>query len=197
MRATCLNPKLLSSESSKLYPLKVCWDRLWCVDLGWMRVPTLLLGGHPHAPVWISALQWISMGSRVTVCPTLGCRGNSAPVPEASPPSPSSLTSVSAGLFLLYILTRIFYGCYCPGLFSPFLALISQRCFQCWWWAKPWPSVGPSWSWLALAWLDTGKVSSSFRANNHVDCCCTNPVHRHSSVLQQSMKEVAAEWSYT
>lgn len=29
-------------------------------------------------------------------------------------------------------------------------------------WPQPWPAGGPSWSWLALALLDTGDVSSSF-----------------------------------
>jgi len=58
---------------------------------------------------WISAPPWTSMGCRGTACLTMVCsmccRGISALVPGARPPSPSSLTLVSAMLFLSHILT--------------------------------------------------------------------------------------------
>jgi len=40
--------------------------------------------------------------------------------------------------------------------FHPFLNLLSQRHCHRRWWARPWPAAGLSWSWLALASLDTG-----------------------------------------
>ncbi|XP_049649850.1 uncharacterized protein LOC126035357 [Accipiter gentilis] len=60
----------------------------------------------------ISAPPWTSMDCRGTACLTMvfttGCRGISALVPGAPPPPPSSLTWVSAGLFLSHILTPLF-----------------------------------------------------------------------------------------
>ncbi|KAM9590855.1 uncharacterized protein ACIBXB_005903 [Morphnus guianensis] len=55
------------------------------------------------------------MGCRGTACLTMvfttGCRGISAPAPGAPPPPPSSLILVSAGLFLLHVLTPL-SGCH-------------------------------------------------------------------------------------
>ena len=52
------------------------------------------------------------MGCRKTACFTMiistGCRAISAPAPGAPPPPPSSLTLVSAELFLSHILTPLF-----------------------------------------------------------------------------------------
>jgi len=57
---------------------------------------------------WISAPPWTSMGCRGTTCLAMvfstGCRGISAPAPGAPPSHPSSLTLVSAELFLLHLL---------------------------------------------------------------------------------------------
>jgi len=61
---------------------------------------------------WISAPPWTSMGCRGAACLTMvvstGCRRTFAPVLGAPPPPPSSLTLVSAGLFLSSILTPLF-----------------------------------------------------------------------------------------
>ena len=69
---------------------------------------------------WISAPPWTSMGCKGTACLTMvfttGCRGISAPAPGAPPPPPSSLTLVSAELFLSHILSPLSgCNCYCPG----------------------------------------------------------------------------------
>ena len=67
--------------------------------------------GPPQAAVWISALEW----------PSMGCRRISAPVPGALPPHPSSLTLVSAELFLSCIFTPVSnWSCDCPGFFPLF-----------------------------------------------------------------------------
>ncbi|KAM9590844.1 uncharacterized protein ACIBXB_005893 [Morphnus guianensis] len=64
---------------------------------------------------WISAPPRTSMDCRGTACLTMvfttGCRGISALAPGAPPPPPSSLTLVSAGLFLLHVLTPL-SGCH-------------------------------------------------------------------------------------
>jgi len=87
---------------------------------------------HPPAPVlaplftgcrWISAPPWTAMGCRGTACLTMvfitGCRGISAPEPGAPPPSPASLTLVSAELFLSHILTPLFCCKCCYAGFFP------------------------------------------------------------------------------
>jgi len=61
---------------------------------------------------WISAPPWTSMGCRGTTCLTMvfitGCRGKiSALASGAPPPPPSSLTLVSAELFLSHSLTPL------------------------------------------------------------------------------------------
>jgi len=79
---------------------------------------------HPPAPTW--GPPWAAGGyllhhgppwaAGVTICLTVvfstGCRGISAPVPGAPPPPSSSLTLVSAELFLSHILTP-FFDCSC------------------------------------------------------------------------------------
>ena len=62
---------------------------------------------------WGSAPLWTSMGCKGTACLIMvfcmGCRGISAPAPGAPPPPPSSLTWVSAELFLSHALTPLFW----------------------------------------------------------------------------------------
>uniref|UniRef100_A0A8B9RQG0 Amidophosphoribosyltransferase n=1 Tax=Accipiter nisus TaxID=211598 RepID=A0A8B9RQG0_9AVES len=109
-----------------------------CSSMGFPRGHSLLrastcsgVGSSPGCR-WRSAPPWTSLGCRGTACLTrvftTGCRGIFAPAPGASPPPPSALTLVSAGLFLLHVLTPL-SGC-CFSLshnFFPFLEMLSQR----------------------------------------------------------------------
>jgi len=75
------------------------------IHLLWRGIPSM---GYR----WISAPPWTSMGCRWTTCLTMvfitGCKGRlSAPVSRAPPPPPSSLTLVSAELFLSLHLTPL------------------------------------------------------------------------------------------
>ena len=73
---------------------------------------------------WISAPPWISMG----------CRGNlSAPAPGAPPLLPSSLTLVSAELFLSHLLTPLCHcNCYSPETSFPFLKYVILEVLPLW-----------------------------------------------------------------
>ncbi|KAM9591150.1 uncharacterized protein ACIBXB_006064 isoform 2-T2 [Morphnus guianensis] len=79
-----------------------------------LREPTCSGVGSSTGCRWRSAPPWTSLDCRGTACLTMvftmGCRGISALVPGAPPPPPSSLTLVSAGLFLLHVLTPL-SGC--------------------------------------------------------------------------------------
>ena len=57
-----------------------------------------------------------------------------------------------------HILTPLSQLLLCSSFF-PFLNMLSERCYHHRWWAWPWSAVGPSWSQLALALLDTAKAS--------------------------------------
>ena len=74
-----------------------------------LREPTCSGVGSSTGCRWISAPPWTSMVCRGTACLTRvftrGCRGISALAPGASAPHHSSLILVSAGLFLLHVLT--------------------------------------------------------------------------------------------
>ena len=70
-----------------------------------LGIPLLRRGVPSTGYRWRSALLWTSMGCRGTACLTMvcsaGCRGISALVPRAPPPTPSSLTLASAEFSLL------------------------------------------------------------------------------------------------
>jgi len=78
---------------------------------------------------WISAPPWTSMSCRETTCLTMvfsmGCSRISAPVPGAPPPSPSSLSLVSAGLFLSHIHNSLFCCCLCSVQIFFFIPLLT------------------------------------------------------------------------
>jgi len=69
---------------------------------------------------WISAPLWTPWAAEgQPASPLSGCRGISAPVPGAPPPPPSSVTLVSAKLFLSHFLTPLCFGFCCGAVFSP------------------------------------------------------------------------------
>jgi len=138
------------------------------IHLLWRGVPSM-------ACRWRSAPPWTSMGCRGTTCLTMvfiiGCRAISAPVPGASPPPPSSLTLVSAELFLSHILTVLSH---CRVFFC-FLNLLSLRRYHHCWWAWPWPAAGPSWSRLALALSDTRQMHAAASGSFSQNYPCSPP----------------------
>jgi len=94
----------------------------------------LLRNGVPSTGYrWISAPPWTSMGCRGTICLTMvfitGCKGRlSAPTFRAPPPPPpSSLTLVSAELFLSHRLTPLSSLPFHPRVFFFLLNMLSQR----------------------------------------------------------------------
>jgi len=88
-------------------------------------------------------------------------QGTSARVPGAPPCPPSSLTLVSAELFLSH-LTPLSAALYTAVFFPPFLNTLSQRFYHHHLWTWPCPAAGLSWILLALALTDMGEDSSSF-----------------------------------
>ena len=83
----------------------------------------------------ISAPLWTSMDCMGTACLTMvfitGCRGKiSALKPGAPPPPPSSLTLVSAELFLPHCLTPLSYLLFCSSFFPYLKYMVSQRCYH-------------------------------------------------------------------
>ena len=127
----------------------------------------ILLCGYSLSCRWISAPPWVSMGCRGTACLTMvfitGCRGISALVPGAPPsPPPSSLTLVSAELFLSHCLLSL-SCCKMPLCrFFFFLNYVFPEVLPPSLMAWPLPVVGPSWSRLALSLSDIGEISSRF-----------------------------------
>jgi len=85
---------------------------------------------------WIPASSSTSMGCLGTPCLTMvftiGCRWISAVAPGAPPPPPSSLTLMSAEFSLLSPAAKMPLH----NLFF-FLTMLSQRHYQCCWWAWP------------------------------------------------------------
>jgi len=95
------------------------------IHLLWRGVPSMSYR-------WRSAPPWTSMGCRGTACLTMvfntSCKGRlSAPASRAPPPAPSSLTLMSAELFLSHCLTPLFSFPFHPRVFLPFLKYVSQR----------------------------------------------------------------------
>jgi len=99
--------------SEKLLPrgLLPIPDRLSMGSSFFQGTPLCSSVGSSPGSRWISAPLWTSMVYKGTVCLTMvfsmGCRGISAPAPVAPPAPLSSLTLVSAGLFLEHFLTPL------------------------------------------------------------------------------------------
>lgn len=99
----------------------------------------------------------------------MGCQGISAPVSEAPPAPPSSLTLVSAGLSLSHIFSPFcVYSCHYVVIYFPLLNLLSPKCYHLTdglglgqWWVH----LGASWLWLSWTW---GK----FQTRSHP---CSSP----------------------
>jgi len=103
---------------------------------------------------WTSAPLWTSMGCGGTACLTMvfstGSRGISAPAPGAPRPPPSSLTLVSAELFLSDVLTPLSLMLL-PSSIFPFLKYIirgattvSDGLSH----GQQWLHLGDGWHWL-------------------------------------------------
>ena len=128
-------------------------------------------------------LFWCGLlhGLQVDICSTVdlhGLQGHSLPHHSLlhglqgnlcssawSTSSPSFFTDLGAcrALFLTYFqssfwLLLLLYSAF----FFTFLTMLSQRCYRCCWWARPWPVAGSSWSHLALALSDMGEASDTF-----------------------------------
>lgn len=60
-------------------------------------------------------------------------------------PTPSSLTLVSAGMFLSWLCFFLLYSPTAAAqlFFNPFLNTLLQRHHHLYWWAQPFPAVGP------------------------------------------------------
>jgi len=108
-----MGPQVLAGAGSRMGSP---WGR------SFLRASTCSGVGSSMGCRWRSAPPWASTGFRGTVCLAMvfstGCRGISAPAPGALPHPPSSMTSVSAELFLSHILTP-FSPCNCWGFFPP------------------------------------------------------------------------------
>jgi len=92
----------------------------------------LQCGVPPMGCRWISAPPWTAMGCRGTTCLTMvfitSCKGRlPALASRAPPPLPSSLTLVSAELFLSHHLTPVSQQLSHCSFFFPFLNTLSQR----------------------------------------------------------------------
>lgn len=114
----------------------------------------------PTSPVWVLPMGCRGAAWLTRVC-TRTCRGTSALVPGAPPPPPSSLTWVSAEMFLSHFPTPL-PGWNSAGFFPPpFLNTISHKLYYCHWWSWPWPVTVLSWSQLALALSDMEEAPGS------------------------------------
>jgi len=79
---------LLSMDHSSFrkYPPTLAWGPIWAQQCGYL--------------LWCCPLHGLQANTYSTMAISTGCKGFFAPVPGASPPSPSSLTLVFTGLFL-------------------------------------------------------------------------------------------------
>jgi len=95
-----------------------------------LRASTCSSVGSSPGCRWRSAPPWTSTGCRGTACPTMvcsmGCRGTSALAPGEPPLAPSSLTLVSAELFLSHILTPLFWLLLHSSFFPLFQYIIPE-----------------------------------------------------------------------
>jgi len=86
------------------------------------------LFGHIHL-LWHGVLHVLQGTACLTMVLITGCRGMLAPEPGAPPPLPSSLTWVSAELFLPHILSPLFWLLLHSSIY-PCLNMLSQRCYH-------------------------------------------------------------------
>lgn len=140
----------------------------------------LIKWGSSVGCTWNSTPPWASMGSRGTAWVTrvfTGIwKGISALVP-GTPPSPPSLTLVCAKI--TYISTLLVQLPLYSN-FPPFFTLLSNRSYHYCWWTWPMPAADPSWSWLALAFLDMGEACDSFSQSHPGELMLLKPAHANS-----------------
>ena len=86
-------------------------------------------------------------------------------------PPPSSLTLVSAELFLSHCLNSLYNCCFTPEFFFPFLNMFPQMCYHHHWLDWPWPA---SWHWLYQRW---GKLLTASHRSHPYSPLLPKPWH--------------------
>lgn len=141
-------------------------------------------------------LHWLSMGSPpslwASTCSGMGLLpGLQVDLCSSTCPSFSTDTGVCRAVSLTYPHTSLH-----PQWCSRFpLTTLSHRPYYHHWWAQPWTAVGPAWSRLTLAPLDTGNLLAA----PHKSHPCSLPTPKTlpckpNTNIGIKLKEMSEEW---